>query len=121
MSGNIIIEMVKAPNLSYIFCSNYNICFIVIYFFISFSQFFNSTTKHTDKKEHYEKSDPSIHTFWTILVCLMSAFIFIVCFCFCRINPNAPHSNASDRKKKNREGAYDVKVEKFMHSKAFKF
>ena len=83
----------------------------MIYFFISFSQFFNSTTKHTDKKEHYEKSDPSIHTFWTILVCLMSAFILIVCFCFCRINPNAPHSNASDRKKKNKEGVYDVKVE----------
>ena len=77
-------------------------------YLLFFSQFFNSTTKHTNKKEHYEKSNPSMYG--TIIVCVMSACILIACFCFCRINPNAPHSYEIDRKNKNKN-ENNIKVE----------
>ena len=105
MSGNFSSKVLTFNCFEYNFLSN-----IFKYVKYIFSQFFNSTTKHTDKKKHYEKSDPSMYG--TILVCLMSAFILIACFCFCRINPNAPHSNGRNRKKKGKDEIYDVKVER---------
>ena len=71
-------------------------------------EFFDSTTKHTDRKrDHYEKSKTSIYG--TVVVCVMSGLIIIACCCFCRINPNSPHSFDLDKKHKN-EKETDLKV-----------